>query len=129
MDARVKKRLFLTVVFATLAEVSVFLFVLRHNTFTIATWRIIIGSFSIITGINLIYNIFLLPLPEEKSKILKYSIIANPGVATIFAGIGILLWDQKRFFALFLISGLGIVISFFIGLVLYYYYLFVIKKE
>lgn len=127
MDAATKKRLFLSVIFATLAEVSIFLFIFMHNIFTIATWRIMIGSVVIISGVTFIYNIALLPFLKEKDKILKYAMIASTGITMIFTGIGILFWDQKRFFVFFLICGLGAVISFLIGVVLLQFHLF--KKE
>ena len=123
MDAATKKRFFLIVIFAGLAQISFFLFILTHNTFTTTTTlRIISGSFSIIAGIVFIYNTALFSFLKEKDKILKYSMIANPGVVIIFAGIGMLFWDQKRFFVLFLIFILGAVISFLIGLILLYFW-------
>lgn len=128
MDTIIKKRLILSIIVSTVAELVILLFIFWNNIFTIVTWRVIIGSFAIISGIAFIYNVALFPF-EEKNKILKHSMIANPAVSMIFAGGGLLVWDQERFFVLFMVFVFGAIVFFFIGFVLLWRHLLVMAKE
>lgn len=126
MDTNVRRRLILSIIVITLVDLSIMIYVFWNNIFTI---RVMLGSFSIVNGIVVIYNVAFFPYFVGKKKIVKYALIANPLISMIFAGVGLLLYDEERYFVLFLLSILGALVFFLIGFVLILYYLIKYKAE
>jgi hypothetical protein len=89
------------------------------NLFPKVNWRQFIGLLLIISGIFLIYGLFILRSTALKNKkTLFYAILFNPGLVQIFSGIVLLTIGYGKLNYIFMLSGAGILLSFVIGLVI-----------
>ena len=83
----IKKRLIITVVLATLGELSLFFYISEIHPLWL-NWRVIVSSSSILCGVLLAFN--LIPLRKmffKNKNLIFYAIIINPCLVQIFAGI------------------------------------------
>ena len=116
----VKRRLLVSIAISTAAELVVLFALLRRGAF--AEWKAVIGTLAIMVGLLVLYNIALLPA-KGKERILRHSMVANPGIAMIFAGVILLTVDRDKLFAVALLAGAGAIGAFLVGIILLVRYL------
>ena len=114
MDA---KKLFLAM--GSLAALGLVIGILYSiNLFPKVGWLRIMGVLVIAAGILLVFGLFVLRKTTlKKNKYLFWALVFNPGLLQVFAGIALFTWDSSND-VLKISSGVGLILSFIIGLVM-----------
>lgn len=123
MNRKTKIRLLVSITISSCAEIAIVIpLIIYSKDLSITTWSAIGGPVGIITGIVFLYNLWHMPFPKE-AYIIKFSMMINPGLGMIFAGIGILLANFPKYEIFSFLCCFLAIISFLIGLVCFYVHL------
>jgi len=118
MDKGIKRRLIITVVIATLGELSLFFYLAETHPLWL-NWQVIVSSLSLLAGILLTFNFIPLRKTVFKDKnLIFYAIIINPGLVQIFAGIAGLTIKNPQLQYVSFSSAIIMVLGIIIGIVM-----------
>lgn len=126
-ELEMRRRLLFTLLIATIAEVVAVQLVLRNVPPDAPRWRPIMATLAIVTGLSVLYNVWRLPF-EARYKLVRASMIANPGAVLVFAGVTILA-SGAGLDLLSVVAGLSVVVAVLagVGLILWHL-LFVVGR-
>jgi hypothetical protein len=118
VDKGIKKRLIITVIIATLGELSLFFYIAETHPLWL-NWQVIVSSLLLLAGILLTFNLIPLRKTLFKDKnLIFYAIIINPGLVQIFAGVTGLTMQNSQLEYVSFASGIIMVLGIITGFVM-----------